>query len=126
MKISRSQARALGLDVAPARAKGRQNKPELFLAACSAHRIPAPVPEHEFHPTRKWRFDWAWPSEMVALEIDGGAWTGGRHTRGQGFVDDQEKRNEAVLLGWRVLHCVPADVQSGKVFEMLRRVFKGY
>ena len=44
--------------------------------------IPAPVTELKFHPSRKFRFDYAWPEHRVAVEINGGAWSGGRHTRG--------------------------------------------
>lgn len=63
--------------------------------------VPAPVKEHQFHPKRKWRFDFAWPERMVAVEIDGGQWKkgGGRHNRDS----DREKLNAAAALGWRVL-----------------------
>ena len=56
---------------------------------------------------RRWRFDWALPSAMVAVEIDGGAYAQGRHTRGAGFESDCEKGNMALLLGWRVFHFTP-------------------
>ena len=82
--------------------------------------LPVPATEWKFHPTRKWRLDWAWINSRVALECDGGAWSGGRHTRGSGFIKDQEKRNAALLLGWRVFHCVPADIKSGSIFATLR------
>ena len=58
--------------------------------------------EYRFHPTRRWRFDFADPETKVAVEIDGGAFIGGRHTRGVGFVKDQEKLNTATSMGWRV------------------------
>lgn len=58
--------------------------------------------EHRFHPTRRWRFDFAWPGRKVAVEIDGGQWVerGGRHARDS----DRIKGNIAAALGWRVLH----------------------
>jgi hypothetical protein len=96
-----------------------------FAKLCTFHGIPVPVPEYRFAPPRRWRFDWAWPDRILALEIDGGVWTGGRHTRGAGFIRDQEKRNEAVLRGWAVLHCTPKDMTSGAVFVLLRRAFEG-
>ncbi len=98
-----------------------ETSPELFLPACKLHGLSRPVPEHRFHPDRKWRFDYAWLKLKVALEIDGGAYSQGRHTRGKGFIKDQEKRNEALLLGWKVFHCVPQDVKDGSVFELLKR-----
>ena len=89
---------------------------------CRAHGIPEPTPEYRFHSRRKWRFDFAWVAELVALEIEGGAWTGGRHTRGKGFLADIEKYNAAVVLGWSVLRCTPQMVESGEIFETLRKV----
>lgn len=73
-----------------------------MLAARFARDLGA-VREYRFHPTRKWRFDLAWPDSMVALEIEGAVWVQGRHTRGSGFAKDMEKYNAAALLGWRVL-----------------------
>ena len=58
------------------------------------------VPEHKFHPERKWRFDFAAPPAMVALEIEGGVWTRGRHSRGAGMIADMHKYNAAASRGW--------------------------
>jgi hypothetical protein len=126
MNLSPSEARKLGIDVKPAKRRRWQAPPikaNLFLVLCARHGLPEPVPELQFCKRRKWRLDWAWPNAdpPTALEVDGGAWTAGRHLRGQGFINDQEKRNEATLEGWRVFHCVPADVEDGSVFELLRR-----
>ena len=57
--------------------------------------------EHKFHPTRKWRFDFAWVDLKIALECDGGQFKtgGGRHNSDS----DREKLNNAALLGWRVV-----------------------
>lgn len=65
------------------------------------------VAEHRFHDKRRWRFDYANPSHMLAVEVDGGAWVAGRHTRGAGFLADQEKRNTATAMGWRVFNVTP-------------------
>jgi very-short-patch-repair endonuclease len=56
------------------------------------------IKEHRFHPTRKWRVDF-WHSSGVAIEIEGGVWTGGRHTRGKGFIADMEKYNALAERG---------------------------
>jgi len=61
------------------------------------------VREHKFHPTRAWRFDFAWPSQRLAVEVDGR-----RHRTCAGQRSDCEKLNEAVRLGWRVLR-FPSD-----------------
>lgn len=71
--------------------------------ALLAADYPQPVREYRFHPTRKWRFDFAWVRERVAVEIEGGAWSQGRHTRGAGFSEDCAKYNAATCADWRVL-----------------------
>jgi len=73
----------------------------------------SPVLEHHFHPTRRWRFDVAFPAHKLAVEIEGGAFTRGRHNRGVGFVKDMEKYNTAALLGWRVFRFTPGQVLDG-------------
>ena len=83
--------------------------------------IPVPEAEYRFHPERKWRFDYAWPDKLVALEIEGGAWTQGRHFRGAGAKSDMEKYNEAAMMGWRVLRVTPDDATSARCAGMLVR-----
>lgn len=108
---------------APGRNKCRKIDPAEFKATCERHGLPVPIREHYFCDGREWRLDWAWLEQKVALEIDGGAgW--GRHTRKDGFIKDQEKRNEAILLGWRVFHCVPEDVRTENVFYLLKRALE--
>lgn len=62
-----------------------------------------PQQEHRFDPSRRWRFDFAWPLQRVAVEIEGGTWSGGRHSRGAGMTADAEKYNAAAALGWRIV-----------------------
>ena len=61
-----------------------------------------PVQEYQFHPVRKWRFDFAFPEHKVAVEIEGGTFGKSRHTTGTGYEKDCEKYNAAVLNGWKV------------------------
>ena len=61
------------------------------------------VQEHRFHPTRKWRFDFAIPEHMVVIEYEGLIAEKSRHTTIDGFTGDCNKYNAAVLMGWRVL-----------------------
>jgi very-short-patch-repair endonuclease len=65
------------------------------------------IAEHKFHPERKWRFDFAAPKPMVAIEIEGGVWTRGRHSRGAGMVADMRKYNTATALGWKLIRVTP-------------------
>ena len=89
-------------------------------ALCRALRLPQPVAEHRFHPERKWRFDFAWPDRMIALEVDGGVWAGGRHTRGAGWVKDAEKLNHAAALGWRMFRSTPKSADLTAALALVR------
>ena len=94
-------------------------------ALCRKAKLPMPVPEYRFddrEPPRKWRFDFAWVQNRVTLEIDGGVWSRGRHTRGAGVLRDQEKRNEAECQGWHVLHCTPQTLGNPVLWDQLRRL----
>ena len=52
---------------------------------------------------KNWHFDFAFLSQRVACEIDGGIYIGGRHLQPRGYINDCAKRNAAEILGWRVL-----------------------
>lgn len=95
----------------------------LIAAYCRTKGYPEPATEYRFHPGRRWAFDAAWVPELVALEFEGGVWTGGRHTRGKGFTADIEKYNEAAVAGWRVLRATYDQVDSGLVYRWLDAVF---
>jgi len=76
---------------------------------------PDAVAELRFHPTRKWSADFAIPSAKLLIEIEGGVWSGGRHTSGAGFVGDMEKYNAATCLGYRILRFQPKDCSAKRV-----------
>tara|TARA_R110002153_G_scaffold239886_1_gene394447 strand:+ start:5843 stop:6205 length:363 start_codon:yes stop_codon:yes gene_type:complete len=82
--------------------------------------LPEPVTEHKFHPIRRWRFDYAWPDHKIALEVEGGVWTGGRHTSSVGFIKDMEKYNAAACLGWRIIRCQPSTLMKLATIETLK------
>mgnify|MGYP003588544369 CR=1 FL=1 len=54
---------------------------DLFTALCKTDLDLVAVKEFRFHPKRMWRFDYAIPDEKIALEVEGGVWSQGRHTR---------------------------------------------
>lgn len=80
--------------------------------------------EYRFHPKRRWRFDFAWPEKRIAVEVEGGTWTGGRHTRGAGFEADCEKYMEALLAGWRVLRVTAGLVRDGRAVNATEALLK--
>lgn len=61
------------------------------------------VLEYQFAKPRKWRIDCYIPSLKLAIEFEGGVYTNGRHTRGQGFLNDIEKYNTITLHGLYLL-----------------------
>lgn len=93
--------------------------PPVFAAACRECGIGEPLAEFQFDPERKWRFDYAFMTNKVALEIEGGVWTRGRHTRGGGFLGDMEKYNRAAALGWRIIRCTPKQFENGEMMNDL-------
>jgi hypothetical protein len=88
-----------------------------------------PRPELEYRAmvfqARHWRFDYAWPDQMVALEVDGGVYTQGRHTRGAGFEEDCRKMNTAAAVGWLVFRVTPQMLQREwpQITHLLRVAF---
>ena len=94
--------------------------PGVFPAVCASYGLPAPVAEHRFHATRKWRFDWAWPGQRVALEVQGGIFCRGRHTQGAALLKEWEKLNTAASLGWRILYCQPKELLTAATMELIR------
>ena len=96
----------------------------LIRAARQGHpSIPEPEREYQFAPPRRWRFDFAFPGLMLAIEVEGGTWVSGRHNRGLGFERDCIKYNKATLLGWRVLRFTRGMIDDGTALEHLEETF---
>jgi len=83
-----------------------------------------PEKEFMFHPTRKWRSDWAFPEQMLLVEFEGGVWIQGRHNRASGFLKDLDKYNAATLLGYRVLRFAADHVKSGVAVALIEEVLQ--
>ncbi len=87
-----------------------------------AARLPEPITEHRFHPPRRFRFDLAWPDRMLAVECEGGVYSGGRHTRGAGFEADLLKYNIAAMDGWTVLRYSGRHIDNGYALSEIEHV----
>ena len=114
--------------------KPKSYNPKVVTRFFAKHGIPAPEFEYQFHPTRKWRFDLAWPMWEetngirwvknplpTAVEVDGGIWIAGGHNRGAQMKKDWEKANEAAALGWRILRCEPRELCTAQFAELIKR-----
>ena len=94
------------------------------------------VTEYRFHARRRWRFDYAWPGPMLALEVEGGIYGRGKkcpacgrravagHTSIERLTTDMEKYNAAALAGWRVLRVTPGQLADGSAARLVRRALE--
>ena len=94
---------------------------DVFTIICKTDLSVECVKEYKFHPERRWRFDYAIPEHKIALEVEGGVWTQGRHTRPQGFLGDIEKYNQATLMGWRVFRTTPTELYRTATVNLLKK-----
>lgn len=101
----------------------RPKKASLFALACTKFGLPVPVQEYRFHPVRKWRIDYYFEANgrRVGLEVEGGVWTRGRHTRPSGFLGDIEKYNEASILGIMIIRTTPKSLLKLETFTILKK-----
>ena len=110
---------------------GKSEIEESFALWLRVENMPQGEREHRFHPTRKWRFDFAWEQHKVAVEIEGLTPQGGRHQSIAGFLGDAEKYEAALRLGWRVYR-VPGpwirkgneDIWRPEVMETLKELLE--
>ena len=78
--------------------------------------------EFEFHPKRKWRADFHLVGKKILVEVEGGIWSGGRHTRGKGYIGDMEKYNAATMMGFQVLRFSTDQVKSGLAIQQIEKM----
>lgn len=73
---------------------------------------------------KNWRFDFAFVEKKIAVEVEGGAWSGGRHTRGKGFAEDLLKYDAAMNMGWTVYRCDGAMVKQGTAVNTIIKLLE--
>lgn len=108
----------LGAKQTPIATEKKNSK--IFILLCENLGVTKPKLEYQFMRTRKFRFDFAWPEEKLAVEIEGGIWIQGRHTRGHGYISDMEKYNLAVVHGWRVLRFTTKQIKEFSTYETIK------
>jgi very-short-patch-repair endonuclease len=75
-----------------------------------------------FARPRKWRADFLVQPGDLLIEVEGGLYVQGRHSRGAGFEADLEKYNAAAELGYTVLRFSPRMVNDGSALAQIRRI----
>jgi len=99
---------------------------KIFRQLCAEEGLPEPQAEYMFakHIGRKWRADYYFERDgiKVALEVEGGVWTRGRHTRASGYIKDMEKYNAMSRLGIYLLRCTPDKLIKVETIRMVREV----
>lgn len=129
-RIDPGTAARLGV-ATPAERSGRYSEAEeTFAVQCRQAGMVEPQREFQFHPTRKWRLDFAWPLAKVALEVEGGIYPmrqadgsmrPGRHTSPKAFELDAEKYNEAAVMGWCILRATARMVKDGRALAIVEQ-----
>ena len=81
--------------------------------------------EYQAIPGRRFRFDFCWVKERLAVEIQGGTYSRGAHARPLGIKRDYEKGNLAIKYGWRVLQFDADMVKSGQALDFTEKMLRG-
>ena len=97
----------------------------ILLQQISRRNLPPPVEEHRPLEARQWRIDLAWPTLRVGIEIQGGAFSGGRHVRGKGYEADRHRNNTLVVAGWRLLEVTPRQIKAAEAIEWIADLLEG-
>lgn len=72
---------------------------------------------------RRFRADFYCPNLRLIVEVNGGQWTGGRHTRGgKGYENDLAKINLAQLHGFKVIQMTYEMLERGELFQVLNQI----
>lgn len=113
---------------------------EALLIQIKAARLPLPEREYRFaalatggigkgvrqrlkaERLQDWRFDFAWPELMLAVEVEGGGWTQGRHNRGEGFLADLKKYGAGQRLGWTIYRTAGELIKSGEALQTIEHL----
>lgn len=100
---------------------------QIFEFICNVYHIPPPERECRLVPHRRFRWDFCWRDSHTAVEIQGGVYSGGRHTRGKGYERDMEKHNLLALDGWTVLYFTGGQLRKDPagVVAQVRRALEG-
>ena len=98
---------------------------DIFATQLDAVGLDGYVREYQAIPGRRFRFDFCWVKERLAVEIQGGTYSRGAHARPLGIKRDYEKGNLAIKYGWRVLQFDEDMVKSGQALDFTEKMLRG-
>jgi hypothetical protein len=80
--------------------------------------------EHKFAEGRRFRFDYYldFLTSGIAIELEGGVWSRGRHTRPSGFLNDMEKYNIAASMGILVFRVPSHDISTKWLSPIIKTI----
>lgn len=136
MRLTEAQAKVIlgkhykhpNVEKSKNRPKGKvQKQPSVgeaeLMLQLRANRI-AYKTEFKFAEHRRWRADFLILGTRILVEVEGGTWSGGRHTRGKGYEQDCEKYSWAAAHGWTVLRFTTGQVNSGDAVKVVLEAIK--
>lgn len=101
------------------RAKRERLESALALALRASYLCGGMVRQYRAISDRRYAWDFAWPDKRLLVEVQGGLWVRGAHSRPLGIQRDMDKLNIATLAGWRVLQVSAADIKSGAAVQCI-------
>lgn len=93
----------------------------LFGLPLPSHGQGCEFKELQFARPRLWRFDWAYERERIAIEYQGGNYTGKGHNTIKNLRNDYEKFTEANLRGWLLILIDSGSVRDGSALHWVER-----
>lgn len=103
-----------------AKIKAINDKSDLFTRLVESELGFKVVKEYKFEPNRRWRADYFIPDLKLCIEVEGGVWTNGRHTRGSGFLGDMEKYNAMTCKGFKLIRVTPTDLIKQSTLNLIK------
>ena len=97
----------------PRRASGGSVLEDLLCEQLRLAGLPKPERQSALVPGRKFRADLYFPEARLAVEVHGGIYTQGRHSRGTGQESDYEKAALTALQGIWTLFVSGRHVRTG-------------
>jgi very-short-patch-repair endonuclease len=74
-----------------------------------------PLLQVKFHPKRNWTFDFCWPTQKIAIEVQG---MGPGHCSLRGMTGDYDKLLAALLRGWRIVYLTTTHLTPRRIDDV--------